>query len=176
MYDKFSSFSEFTLYGYRTSHHVNNIFCNSHTKPRPLNTGFGGAGFPLKWFEDMIDKFLCHTDSIVFYRKDIITKALTERSFLHEMQADRTTGRGIFYGVAHQIYEYLIQLQGIYNNFFIGNIKGIDEQFQLLCLYLGLDDIDKAVHQFRNITFLIIDLYFSAFYSAHIQDVIDKAE
>ena len=63
-----------------------------------------------------------------------------------------------------------------YNNFFIGNIKGIDEQFQLLCLYLGLDDIDKAVHQFRNITFLIIDLYFSAFYSAHIQDVIDKAE
>jgi len=93
-----------------------------------------------------------------------------------DTEPDVAAHRRILHRIAEQVDKHLVQLQGIRDHVLIRNFKRINKQLQLLCLHLGLDDIDQIVHQLGNIAFLLFDLHFSAFDRAHIEDIIDQAE
>ena len=147
LYPEFAAFAFFTLDSDGPAHHFHNIFGDSHTQSRALDSGFGGAGFPLKGLKNMFYKVGSHADAVVLHEEHIISIAPVEGGFLFDSKAYHASRRCIFYGVAQQIHKDLAQFQGVGNYVFVVYIEGVDEQLQLLGLHLGLDNIHQIVGQ-----------------------------
>ena len=158
------------------AHHLHNILGDGHAQAGALDAALGGGALPLKWVKDVLDKLRRHTDAVVLHRKDIVPIAVAEGGFLADPEGDHPPGGGILHRVAQQVDEHLVQLQGIGDNVLVDHLEGVDKQFQLLGLHLGLDDVHQIVHQLRDVALLLLDLHLAALDAAHVQDVVDEAE
>ena len=95
---------------------------------------------------------------------------------LGDPDADGAADRSELDGVAHDIEQYLIEAQLVRDDILIHDILSINKQILLLRSDAGLDDRSKVMQDIRQMHFIFIDFDLAAFYTAHVENVIDKAQ
>ena len=96
--------------------------------------------------------------------------------FLIYGQLDRTLIRGEFNGVPQQIDQHLIQPYTVAIYVFRKNFPGSCMELLILGRYLGLHDIDYAVHCLFQRHRLHIQRHFAAFNLGYIQYIVDQSQ
>ena len=176
LYPEFAAFAFFALDSDGPAHHFHNIFGDSHTQSRALDSGFGGAGLPLKGLKNMFYKVGSHADAVVLHEEHIISIAPVEGGFLFDSKAYHASRRCIFYGVAQEVQKHLVQPELVAVDVLVAHVHGVDAQRQALGGDLGVEDIAQLAPDLRQTARVLLDVDLAALDAAHVQNIVDEPQ
>ena len=119
-------------------------------------------------------KFLAHADTGILHTNFVQPLALRRPGKLGYPDRHRASGGRKLDGIRQQIQQNLIQAGLVTEYILIGYIHDIHVKFQLLGMNLTADDGLDIMKDIRQVSFRLLQVDFTAFDSAHIQDIIDE--
>ncbi len=123
----------------------------------------------------MLYEFLGHTYAVILDEKFKGAVTLTAAGLFYETDNNISASRGELYGIADNVQQHLVQSELVGDNILIFNILSIDVKILLLGIYHSLNHIPQVMEQCRHVYNIFIQLYTSALYAAHIQNIVNKA-
>ncbi len=124
----------------------------------------------------MADKFLGHTNAVVLDGKLICCIIRPAAGLFHQTNHNVPTNRGKFNGIAKDIYQNLVQPQLVSNNILISHILGINKEVLLTAVYQPLNHGTQIMKEIRYVDRLFLQLYSTAFNTAHIQNIVYQVQ
>ena len=130
------------------AHRVHNILGDRHPQPGTLRFLHPGVVLSAEGFKYDLLVLLRHADSRIAYQEMGADKGgrLRKRLLIHH-RLNRAVFRRKFGGVAQQVDQHLVQPHAVTVHILRKNVVGGRVEPLMLCLDLGLHDIDNAVHR-----------------------------
>ena len=159
-----------------TVHHINDVLRDGHPQARALNAAHRGSVLAREVVEDVVDELGRHTDAVVLHVEHVGHVIFEGARLFGYADDDVAVVRGVLDRVAHDVDQNLVEAQLIGDHVLVQNILRIDVKMLMLGDDLALDQDAQVVQHFGHVHHALFKLNSTTLDTAHVQDLVDKAQ
>ncbi len=157
-------------------HHIDDVLGDGHAQSGALNLQRPLVIGPLEGMEYLFHEFRGHTDAVVLKYKLVTAHFLLIGGLLENGNVDLAAVRSVFYRVAHDVDEHLLDTQTVAKHILMGDIVDLHIQFMVVLLDQRLHHGQQILNQFGEIEVLLRKHHLAALYAAHVQHLVDQGQ